>query len=48
MFYYGHQSILATYNSMFMSMLPATVALELTFMDVHTMKVGKPCNYLII
>lgn len=40
MCYYGHRSILATYVSMSMSMLPAIVALELTFMDVQTIQVG--------
>ena len=38
-FYCGHQSILAKYNSLSIVIFPLLVVLELTFMDVHTVKV---------
>ena len=44
MFYCGHQSILAEYNSLSLGIFPLLVALELTFMDVHTVKV---CSLLV-
>ena len=43
LFYCGHQSILAKYNSFNMGILLSLVVLELTFMDVHTVKV---CSYI--
>ena len=39
-FYYGHQLILAGSYSMFMGILLTKVALELSFMDAHTVKVN--------
>ena len=39
MFYCGHQSILPKYYSVSLGILPLLVALELTFTDVHTVKV---------
>ena len=44
MFYCGYQSILPEYNSLSLRILPLLVVLELTFMDVHTVKV---CSLLV-
>ena len=47
MFYCGHQSMLPEYNSLSMRILPLLVVLELTFTDVHTMKVCSWYTYRI-
>ena len=39
-FYCGLQSILAKYNSAFIVIMISVVALEVIYMDVHTVKVG--------
>ena len=43
--YYGLQLILVKCNSVFIGMSIPIVALELTYMDVRTVKVGKLVSY---